>query len=431
MEFVRRTISLSPLTNRKIPAEIWRDGNRVFMTKTDEAGNRYRALVENDWEFYRLRMLPTVYEQIDFKGAIVYFTTRCNMKCPLCYEALKPGESGDLDLAELERFTSQYRGKYFALGGREPTMRRDLPEAIRIIEKQNGAYLMSNGIRLADAEYCAELKKAGLRQVSFQFYGFKDEYYQTISGRPLLETKLQALENLETAGIDTRLSITLARGSNDGELGNIFDYVARKRGFIDTLSIRSAAAMGRHVDVEQLTINDLVDRICEQVGFERQHILNELEFHRLLGQALGKPIFHPKVCTMLFHARQDKDGRWYGIGRDIDLNRLRRKGPLAWPILAAEVGRVFGWRFYPDHLKDRFAGQLTDVPNAVRVFLKSWPTIYNIDMIEMNKCGTGYYRGGVFRPFCVMNVIESNNTDEEFHPVRSSFVEVQPAAGPA
>jgi len=426
MKFVRRTLSLSPLTNRSIPAEIWRDQNSVFMKKRDEEGTEYTAMVENDWEMYRLRCTPTVYEQIEYKGGIVYFTTRCNMNCPMCYEALMPDKSGELSLEELDSFVSRYKGKYFALGGREPTVRKDLPDAIRVIEKKNGAYLMSNGIRLADPDYCRELKKAGLRQVSFQFYGFDEDYYIKITGRPLIETKMRALENLKSAGIDTRLSITLSHGSNDGELGNIFDYVGKNRDFINTLSIRSAAAMGRHQDVKHLTITDLVGLICEQVGFEREHILRELELHRLLGEVLGKSIFYPKVCTMLFHARQDENGRWYAIGRDIDLSRIK-SGPLLYPTLAAEIGRVFGAGFYLKHFRNRLSGQLTDIPGAVRVFLKSWPTIYNIDMLEMNKCATAYYRGGITRPFCVMNVIESNNTAEDFRPIPSSFITITPS----
>jgi len=424
MELLCRTFSLSPLTNRKIPAEIWRDGDDVVMLKTDEEGTKYRARIDNDYEIWRRLHSPRVYTPIPFKGGVIYYTSICNLHCPLCYEAEARIETPELSNEDLEAFVSRYQGQFFVLGGREPTARDDFPDAIRIVSNRNGCLTLTNGLRLEDPEYVQQCKDAGWHEVIFQLFGFKEEANIRIAGRPLNDIKMKALANLKAAGMNTRLSCTVARGVNEDQMKPLLEYAAKNTDFVRTMTFRSATPFGRHVDAEQITISDFVKMLCRDMGWEIDHLLNELELHRAIALNLkGAGAWLPKTCSFLFHIRLDSGGRWYPIGRDIDPSWLKT-GALARPSTLAVAAKVLGPRFFYDHLTGKKSGKITKVPGATRVFLKGWPTIFNIDLVEMNKCTTGYYRRRQWEPFCVTNVLETNMHQDTATPRDDTYVRV-------
>ena len=86
MEFIRDTTSLSPLTNKEIPAKIYRDGNNVIMLKTDESGNEHKDILETDYELYMLESSIVPESQLPFEHIHLYSTSLCNQNCTCCYE---------------------------------------------------------------------------------------------------------------------------------------------------------------------------------------------------------------------------------------------------------------------------------------------------------------------------------------------------------
>jgi len=424
MKLLCRTTSLSPLTNLRIPAGIFRNDNEVVMIKKDEDGTEYQSRIDNDYEIWRRLHTPRIYTPIPFKGGVIYFTSKCNLHCPLCYEAETPDDTPELSLAELRDFVDQYRGQYFCLGGREPTARDDFPEAVSIVSRNNGCMTITNGVKLEDADYVRECVDAGWTECIFQLFGFKEEANIKIAGQPLQDIKTRGLENLKALGMNTRLSCTVTRGVNDDQMKPIIEYASRNMDFIRTITFRSATPFGRHVDAKQITISDFLKHLCSEMDWEMEHLLNELELHRAISMNLkGAGAWLPKTCSFLFHVRVDPDGKPYPIGRDIDPSWLKQ-GALAVPSTLAAAARVLGFKFFSNHFTDKKSGKITKVPDATRIFIKAWPTIYNIDLVEMNKCTTGYYRRRQWEPFCVTNVLETNLHRETATPRDDSYVRV-------
>lgn len=144
-------------------------------------------------------------------------TQRCNLACPVCFASAggtaKPDPSAD-EIVGWCRKLIELGGPFnLHLSGGEPTVRRDLPEIIRRVRALgfSSIQLNTNGVRLAlDGDYAHELKDAGLTCVFLQFDGVSDDVYQTIRGRPLLETKLEAIANCGRAQMGVVLVPTLA-----------------------------------------------------------------------------------------------------------------------------------------------------------------------------------------------------------------------------
>jgi hypothetical protein len=84
----------------------------------------------------------------------------------------------------------------------------------------------TNGLRLKQSvEFCKQLKAAGVSTIYLQFDGLTADVYKFIRGVDLLETKMKAIQNLREAGFDSIvLVVTLVKGINDGQLGDIVNF---------------------------------------------------------------------------------------------------------------------------------------------------------------------------------------------------------------
>ena len=103
-------------------------------------------------------------------------------------------------------------------------MREDLPEIVAMARRRGFALvqLNSNGIRLGrEAGYAATLRDAGLDSVYLQFDGPDDDVFSILRGRPLLESKLDAVRRCAEAGQGIVLVATLVPGVNTGKLGDL------------------------------------------------------------------------------------------------------------------------------------------------------------------------------------------------------------------
>lgn len=163
---------------------------------------------------------------------LLELTKRCNLACPVCFaNASAQAAAADMTLAEIG---AQYdllmeRGGPFniQLSGGEPTLRHDLPEIIRLGREKGFTFfqLNTNGLRLAEEqEYAAQLKAAGLNCVFLQFDGFAEAVYETLRGRSLLKTKLQAIENCATAALGVVLVPVIAPKVNMKEIGKLLRF---------------------------------------------------------------------------------------------------------------------------------------------------------------------------------------------------------------
>ncbi len=116
-----------------------------------------------------------------FKTLYVDITHRCQMNCSNCY--LPNRTIPDMDVSRLYDCLKLLPHKTdLRLIGGEPTLRSDLPEIICEIKRLgHRPMLITNGLRLADAQYTAQLKKSGLDYAQLSMNGFRYDsiYLQT------------------------------------------------------------------------------------------------------------------------------------------------------------------------------------------------------------------------------------------------------------
>jgi MoaA/NifB/PqqE/SkfB family radical SAM enzyme len=107
-----------------------------------------------------------------------------------------------------------YKNGYRRLGftGGEPTIRRELPKLIAMAKKIGYTYIriQTNGVRIADYDYCKTLADAGLTFVKFSIHGDTAELHDKLVEIPgAFDKCLKAVENLKKLKVGIGVNIVL------------------------------------------------------------------------------------------------------------------------------------------------------------------------------------------------------------------------------
>jgi uncharacterized radical SAM superfamily Fe-S cluster-containing enzyme len=207
--------------------------------------------------------------------ALVEITTRCNLRCPVCFA--DSGEGGaDPDHETLARMFDQVMartgGCNLQLSGGEPTVRSDLPEIVRLARRAGFGFvqLNTNGLRLAeDPQLAGVLAEAGLTSIFLQFDGVDDEVYRLLRGRELFEVKCRAVDQAAAAGLGIVLVPTVRRGVNTDQLWDVVRFGLERQPFVRGVHFQPMSYFGRYpADFmpDHVTLPELMTGLAEQSG---------------------------------------------------------------------------------------------------------------------------------------------------------------------
>jgi len=400
--FIRETTALDPETRRPCPARVIEKDGAVYLDKSLVSGRTERVLVEPDAGFYRRYADPVMTGKHLIMNHFFYVTSRCNLSCPVCYEGKQALEEPTLD--DLRRVLPTLRHARVLLCGAEPTCREDLPDLIRDINQRNTAVLMTNGIRLADPDYVRRLGEAGLGSVILSVNGLDDEVYHRTNGRPLLDVKLKALENLGREDITAHLSATITRGINEDQIGPLISLAWRAKN-VYQVRFRGMAEVGRYIEHGQFFMSELTKLVCRNGGIDYGRWLRHQDFLDRLGRALRNDHIRPRLCAM--RAEIDTDG--VPLASDQDW-REGEGATLEKPRLVVGLVRAWGvgyaLRFIADSIRADY--RYTRHPRFLRVSIRTWPNLNTMDLDLDRRCTSVYLRGGERERFCLSHCLRES-----------------------
>jgi 7,8-dihydro-6-hydroxymethylpterin dimethyltransferase len=275
-EFAELTVSLCPTCLRKVEAKVVIEANGVFLRKFCHEHGAQQVMVADDsvyWrESRRLYMPPTSplrrntemrlgcpwdcglcpdHEQHSCL-AIVEITSQCDLQCSFCYAASDP-HSPHRTMAQIEKMldsvvANEGRANVIQISGGEPTQHPELFAVLNAAKARPIEHLMlnTNGKRIAEESGFAQ-RLAGYMpgfEVYLQFDSIRPETLRRLRGTDLSTIRLRALEALNRYNISTTLVVTLKKGLNDLEIGEILDF-AIKQPCVRGVTFQPIQAAGR------------------------------------------------------------------------------------------------------------------------------------------------------------------------------------------
>jgi uncharacterized radical SAM superfamily Fe-S cluster-containing enzyme len=253
-------------------AEYWRLGREVYV-KPPEMPLRFNT--EMHWGCpYDCGLCPDHMQHSCL--TILEVGDHCNLRCPVCYADSGPHRPGFHDLPTIERMldaivANEGEPDVVQISGGEPTLHPQFFEILAAARRRPIRHLMvnTNGVRVANedgfAERLAELG-AGF-ELYLQWDSQRADVLQRLRGVDLTGVRRRALERLNALNLSTTLVVTVARGVNDDEIGEIVDFASRQP-CVRGVTFQPVQHAGRTDDydagAQRLTLTDVRTRILEQ-----------------------------------------------------------------------------------------------------------------------------------------------------------------------
>ncbi len=261
---------------------------------------------------------------------VLNVTDRCNLVCPTCYAAAGEGPrvGGEPSLTEIlhavRTAIAREGGQLdvLMLSGGEPTVRGDLPVLLDRLAALPITRLMlnTNGRRLATDDRLLRALAAHRRhlEIYLQFDGLRPATYEALRGADLAAEKRAALARLQDAGLYTTLVMTVQRGVNEDEVGEVVRVgLAHPR--CAGLAIQPAFGSGRAGAIDpcdRVTPTGVMRRLAAQTD----GLLGPDDFIPL-------PCSHRDCCDLAYLVR-GADDHWASVVSLVGREALPRWLPL-------------------------------------------------------------------------------------------------------
>lgn len=294
------TISLCNECHKRISAKIIFEDQKVFMTKKCSEHGFQKVLIADDIEFYKnIRNYNKASEypksphtHTDYGCpmdcgicadheqhsclTLIEVTDRCNLTCPTCYASSSPTHGKHRTLDEIKRMIdvivkSEGEPDVVQLSGGEPTIHPDFFEILDYCKTQPIKHLMvnTNGIRIANDPGFAEKLATYMPdfEIYLQFDSFRKEVLESMRGKDLRDIRINAIQKLNELNLSTTLVVTLQKGLNDDEIGEVISY-ALKQKCIRGVTFQPTSSSGRlenfNPATDRLTNSEVRRLILEQ-----------------------------------------------------------------------------------------------------------------------------------------------------------------------
>jgi uncharacterized radical SAM superfamily Fe-S cluster-containing enzyme len=332
-EFPKTVETLCPECACLILGRYYIRQNEVWMEKTCPEHGYFRDKITSDAELY-VRAMHTGFE--DERGAErpqvqhasncptdcglctqhhstaclaqLDLSNRCNLTCPVCFAnanqagyLAEPSYEMVVEMLQALRDLRPAPATAIQFAGGEPTLH---PDFLRIITQANRmgfshVQIATNGIKMAERDFARRAAEAGLHTLYLQFDGLDDNQYRQLRGRPMVETKLAAVENCRELGLKISLVPTIVKTVNDNQVGEIFHFAARNADVISSIAYQPVAFTGRirrhELQKKRYTVGDLAHDLAAATGADVKRDFFPLNHVVPLGRILQVLDPQPKI----------------------------------------------------------------------------------------------------------------------------------------
>lgn len=305
---LKTTVSLCPECLAHVPALVFTHHGRVHVRKECKLHGISEAILENDERFYFLSnkdkagnvfAKDKVFDIPSFPSALaeaacceegetcatdqmgnktctilVEVTDACNLACPVCYSDAKGDRK--LPLAEFQRYLDDLANKKGGLDsvqltGGEAMLHPEFWEMLDFVcahPKIKKVYLPTNGLLLVKGDAADRLARHKAKlMVLLQFDGLSDRTDEELRAATPARVRREVIAKLAERGVFMQLTMTLARGVNYHEVGDVIE-LALEHDHVKVVALQPATYSGRYdlepSPMDRLTLSDVVKAVARQ-----------------------------------------------------------------------------------------------------------------------------------------------------------------------
>lgn len=344
-----------PFCDRTVPGRIYEKDRKIFIEKNCPDDGTFTDLLSSDPALFldRMSLLDHIHpnrcsiekcrkgilECADHAGkesplAFIEITTRCNMKCPVCY-ADAEAKGTDMPLLDVKRVIDTIAEKdpyaHIILIGGEPTLHQDFFTILDYINSKGlmkRTFIASNGITLADEKFSEKVHKAGIKKFYLGFDGTDREACKKIRGSYIAYDALRkALKNIRKNGKAwIILSFTAIKDLNVKNIPDALDFAMDNADIVKRVMISPEVYCGRITEKDSLKetrlTGDCVENfIREKLGVKVATVSISLFFSLIKPLKLMRLIRHNSwmgaapspFCGQMGLIWEDTEGVYHSI----------------------------------------------------------------------------------------------------------------------
>jgi len=480
LEVLRKTKSLCPKCLKVIDAEVFVDDNgTVKIRKTcPEHGYFEDTYTFSDYELYKWAEKYAHYgsgienpltkenngcpfdcgicpnHKSHTVLAIIDVTNRCNMRCPVCFaNAATAGYVYEPSLEQIREMLITLRSikpvppPAIQFSGGEPTVRKDLPEIVRMAKELGFRHVEvdTNGLVLAEnIDYYKALLDAGMSTIYLQFDGLTDDIYIKLRGMPLLNKKLKVIENARKLGHESIvLVVTLSKGVNDHQMGDIIRFAMENSDVVRCVNVQPISFSGRatQLEREQLRINtsDFMKLVEEQTNglitrWDFRPVPSVVPIARAIGALKGKRYVEfttSPFCGVATFLVKTSSGEWVPITRLADVDKFFDamekvyEDAVSGRKIRAYMRAIASLRYikfsvlrslvWPVVKEGSYKALGKFMRNVIMIGCMHFMDVWNFDLQRVQHCVIHYaLPDGTVRPFCTHNNIHREIIERKF-----------------
>lgn len=449
--FYELTNSVCSKCLRLAEAKIIMQDKNVYMLKNCLEHGRERVLISTDIEYYKTcrnylkaGQMPLRFNTQTKLGCpydcgicpdheqhscltLIEISERCNLECPICYADSTPKRGAHRTLAEIEFMMDELvknegSPDVVQLSGGEPTIHPEFFEILNLARRKPIKHLMinTNGVRIAnDRDFARRLAEymPGF-EVYLQFDSMKENPLVQLRGVDLREVRKKAIEHLNEFGVSTTLVVTLSKGLNDDEIGEIIEF-ALKQDCIRGVTFQPIQSAGRLEGFDpakdRLTLSEVRKMILAQCDlFKAEDII---------------PVpCHPDCIAMAYALKADGGKAILPLSRHISKEVLLNDGRNTIqyendPKIKDKLFALFSLNQSPGTTTHALGDLLCCLPridhpseigykNIFRIIIMEFLDKYNFDVRSVKRsCVHIAHPDGRIIPFDTYNMFYRNNVD--------------------
>jgi 7,8-dihydro-6-hydroxymethylpterin dimethyltransferase len=465
--FFELTNSLCGTCLRKVEAKVIIQDGRVYLHKWCPEHRFQKVLISTDADYYKLSretikpgQMPLRFNTPIKYGCpydcglcpdheqhscltLVEITDQCNLTCPICYSESGPHRATHRTVQHVEFMLDRIvenegQPDVVQISGGEPTIH---PEFFAILDAAKARpikHLMvnTNGIKIANDPAFAE-RLAGYMpgfEVYLQFDSLRAGPLIEMRGEDLRDIRTRALDRLNAHNISTTLVVTLKKGLNDGEIGDIIDFALQQR-CVRGVTFQPIQSAGRLENFDPAT-----DRLT--LGEVRQQILAQ---SKVFTPADVIPVpCHPDCLAMAYALKID--GKVTPLASLIDPKVLLHGegNTIVYerdPRLRAEIIKLFSTAASPQSREVSLRQLLCCLPqvsvpqglgyeNIFRIIIMQFLDAHNFDVRSVKKtCVHIVHSDGRIIPFDTFNMFYRDGKENVLRQLRGEENLVQMNVG--